>query len=208
VPSTERRGTKSPIRPTAPPPGVVRLGEPLRRKLERYVEELLRWGAKTNLVGPAILRDPWPAIEEALAARELFPSPPSLLLDIGSGGGLPAIPLAIGWGCPVLLLEPRQKRWAFLVRMLRELEIEGEALDRGWQELLADPGGWRPDAVSCRALGGAREWGAALRPVLASPARLFWFSGPNEEETIDGFVHERTAPLFEPGHLLRVFRTA
>ena len=48
------------------------------------------------------------------------------VLDIGSGGGLPGIPLAILGGCrSVTLLEPRERRALFLERVLIQLGIQG-----------------------------------------------------------------------------------
>ncbi len=58
------------------------------------------------------------------------------LLDVGSGAGLPGVPLLIarpGWRG--VLLEPRQKRWAFLKTVIRELELDAEAVDRRYEEL-------------------------------------------------------------------------
>ncbi len=73
------------------------------------------------------------------------------LLDIGSGAGLPGVPLLIarpGWRG--VLLEPRQKRWAFLRLVVRELGLECTVERSRYQDLGASrqlgpdygPRGW------------------------------------------------------------------
>jgi len=63
-------------------------------------------------------------ILDSLNPLSLFPSPPECSLDIGSGGGVPGIPLAIVWpGARVVLLEARGKKAAFLERTVRMLQL-------------------------------------------------------------------------------------
>jgi 16S rRNA (guanine527-N7)-methyltransferase len=50
------------------------------------------------------------------------------LVDVGSGGGLPGIPLALVTGVRTVLIEPIAKKAAFLDRILRELGLDGEAV--------------------------------------------------------------------------------
>ena len=76
----------------------------------------------------------------------------SRLLDVGSGAGLPGVPLLVTeprWHG--VLLEPRQKRWAFLRLVIRELDLDAEALDCRYEELA---GAARFDLITARAVGG------------------------------------------------------
>ena len=50
------------------------------------------------------------------------------LIDVGSGNGLPGIPLALATGARVVLLEPIKKRATFLRAALAALGLDGEAL--------------------------------------------------------------------------------
>lgn len=67
--------------------------------------------------------------------------PPDQLLDAGSGGGLPGIPLAVAFpGTAVTLLDRSKKRIALLKRALRVLRLdnaearEGDVrFERGWE---------------------------------------------------------------------------
>jgi 16S rRNA (guanine527-N7)-methyltransferase len=82
-----------------------------------YLAELERWNASTNLVGRLSEEELSAHALESLLAAALL-SPEDRILDIGSGGGFPGIPLAIA-GLEMTLLEPRERRAAFLRHVLR-----------------------------------------------------------------------------------------
>lgn len=64
--------------------------------ISRYLEELYRWNKKVNLTSVARDKAQAVLIEPSFAMAEFFPPGDKLeIFDIGSGGGLPAIPLAI-----------------------------------------------------------------------------------------------------------------
>ena len=65
-----------------------------RSTLGTYKSELLRWTAKVNLIGPEAKEHLDEHIAEAVAAAEIL-RPRGEVMDFGSGGGLPAIPMAI-----------------------------------------------------------------------------------------------------------------
>jgi 16S rRNA (guanine527-N7)-methyltransferase len=123
---------------------------PALEALVLYAELLERWGATHNLVRFA---SPEELVRrhllEALAGAPLL-ADRGLLVDVGSGAGLPGIPLLVvkpGWRG--LLLEPRTKRWAFLCQAIRELGLSAEAIMVRYQDLDEDDF----DAVTVRALG-------------------------------------------------------
>jgi 16S rRNA (guanine527-N7)-methyltransferase len=94
------------------------------RDLLRYFDLLLAWNQRINLTGArsmeALLSEHLP---DSLALDRLTP-PGHSLLDVGSGGGLPAIPFAVlRRDVPVTLMEPRSRRAAFLRTALRELAL-------------------------------------------------------------------------------------
>jgi 16S rRNA G527 N7-methylase RsmG len=95
------------------------------------------------------------------------------LLDIGSGAGLPGIPLLSVrplW-CGVLL-EPRQKRWAFLRTVVRELGLKAEIDRSRYQDL---GGSTTFDAITVRAVGGVEALtGWARNRLTQSGEVLLW----------------------------------
>src|ERR1700759_4520347 len=63
-------------------------------RLDRYVELLLAWQAKTNLVAPSTLTNLWTRhIADSLQLLALAPSA-AIWADLGSGGGFPGVVLA------------------------------------------------------------------------------------------------------------------
>lgn len=124
-------------------------------RMVRYAELLERWSAKHNLVRFA---EPEELVDrhlvDALAGARLLVGQ-GRLLDVGSGAGLPGVPLLIArprWRG--VLLEPRQKRWAFLKLVIRELGLDAEAVDQRYQCLPDDA---CFDLVTARAVGGRNE---------------------------------------------------
>jgi len=93
--------------------------------LERYEQALLAWNEKTNLT--AITKTNEIAAKhflDSLAATRVVGPGPSSLLDVGSGAGFPGLPLKIYYpDLTITLLEPNQKRTAFLRYMVGILNL-------------------------------------------------------------------------------------
>src|SRR6201746_2284066 len=63
-------------------------------RLDRYVDLLLQWQAKTNLVAPSTLPNLWTRhIADSLQLLTIAPSA-KIWADLGSGGGFPGVVLA------------------------------------------------------------------------------------------------------------------
>ncbi|GEM_PF-941475 len=92
----------------------------------RFWTALEEEAARIDLLSPAALRQgPVRHVGDALAALAFGPLP-STLLDIGSGGGLPGIPLALASpSTSVVLLEARAKRADWLQRAVVRLGLGG-----------------------------------------------------------------------------------
>ena len=99
-----------------------------------HIERLATYGAlvldvnrTTNLTAA---RDPLALAAHILDALTLTADVTGeSLIDIGSGAGFPGIPLAIVTGVRVVLVDSVKKKATFLDRALRELGLDGEALD-------------------------------------------------------------------------------
>jgi len=124
--------------------------------LARYTDEVLRWGKRINLTG---VKDAAGfATDHVLDSLAPLPylgvTAGSRWADVGSGAGVPGIPLAIlapdsHW----ILVEPRQKRWAFLVHVIHHLGLTNVAVQCKRIEN-ADIAPNSLDGVVSRALGG------------------------------------------------------
>ncbi|HEX7707505.1 MAG TPA: RsmG family class I SAM-dependent methyltransferase [Thermoanaerobaculia bacterium] len=157
-------------------------------RVDFYKTELLRWTAKVNLIGPEARENLDEHIAEALAAAAILKAEGDVL-DFGSGGGLPAIPMAIvSPEARFHLVEADQKKWAFLKHIVRECRLNslvyGDRLSRLLPRLPQD---LRFSLVISRAVGAPEEWVPSLKSHLADGARIALFQGSQEPLDIPGF---------------------
>ena len=113
-------------------------------KLETYYRLLLTWNRKINLAGMD-LEDATPdavdrlLIEPVLASKRA-PSGARRIIDIGSGGGSPAIPFALAVpGSTLLMVESKVRKSAFLKEALRAVEMGGDVTTARYESLLSRP---------------------------------------------------------------------
>ena len=92
-------------------------------RLDMFVEALLLWQSKLNLVASSTLRELWTRhIADSLQLVPLAPKA-RVWVDFGSGGGFPGIPIACALagqsGAKVHLIESNGKKAAFLREAVR-----------------------------------------------------------------------------------------
>lgn len=176
----------SPSRPAAAGPAIA-----------LYKAELLRWNAKVNLIGPEAKENLDEHIAEAVTAAEIL-RPEGEVLDFGSGGGLPAIPMAIMSRDTARfhMVEADQKKWAFLKHAVRECGLNslvyGDRLSRLLPRLPSD---LCFSLVTSRAVGNPEEWVPLLKGHLNDGARVALFQGNREAPAIGGFERSEAIRL-------------
>lgn len=99
----------------------TRLVEPLAH----YGAMLLETNRRFNVSGAGTPEELLPHLLDSLSIVSYVQGP---LVDIGSGGGLPAIPLALAAGIPVTLVESTTKKAAFLEAALGVLGLDGRVI--------------------------------------------------------------------------------
>jgi 16S rRNA (guanine527-N7)-methyltransferase len=111
--------------------------------------------------------------------------------DLGSGAGLPGVPLAIALpSCEFTLCEPRRRRLGFLELVVERLELSNAAVTPSRAEELPPESA---DACTARAFASLGEsWKAACR-ILRGGGRLLYFAGKGWRAPEGG-----TAALPEP----------
>lgn len=117
----------------------IALPDAAQRKLLAYVALLQKWNKTFALTA---LRDPAKAVShhllDSLAVLPYVTQ--DTLLDVGSGGGQPGIPLAIARpDLAVTLLDSNSKKTAFLQQAVIELELKNVAVHCGRVEQYRPP---------------------------------------------------------------------
>jgi len=132
------------------------LADSMAGRIATYFVELLRWNEKINLTGARSIQELVDEhLDDCFALSRLVPAQSSVV-DVGSGGGLPAVPFAIlRPDCKVCMVEPRAKRVAFLRSLTRTIKDTSLEVCHGrWDEL-----GSRSFAVAVsRATFAPKEW--------------------------------------------------
>jgi 16S rRNA (guanine527-N7)-methyltransferase len=112
----------------------------LESRLREYARLVRSWAPRLDLVAPGDLdRFEERHIEDSLRVLPLVNElPAGPICDVGSGAGLPGIPLALASGRHVRLIEPRARRAAFLEECVRALEIDGRVVVATAEEAAED----------------------------------------------------------------------
>jgi 16S rRNA (guanine527-N7)-methyltransferase len=118
-------------------------------RLEAYVQLLTAWNRRINLVGPRTLRDVWRRhILDSGQLLAQIPPKARILVDLGSGAGLPGLILAILGVPEVHLIESDGRKCAFLREAARITETPVTL----HQKRIADVPGFAADVITARAL--------------------------------------------------------
>ena len=153
-------------------------------RLDRYVDLLREWQAKTNLVAPSTLPNLWTRhISDSLQLLELAPTARTWV-DLGSGGGFPGVVLACALaetpGAHIQLVERNAKKAAFLREAMRvtsgagtvHLADIGDIVDR-----ITGP----VDCVTARALAPLHQLIGFAEPLVRKGARALFLKGQDVE---------------------------
>jgi 16S rRNA (guanine527-N7)-methyltransferase len=164
--------------------------------LERYFALLTRWNAKINLTSFKL--EPNGAdeaidrllIEPVVAARHVAPVAQTAI-DIGSGGGSPALPLALS--CPRLslrMVESKTRKAVFLREAIRELGLARVTVETSrFEELLTRPELHEGlDLVTIRAVRVEPRTLISLQAFLKPGGQLFLFRGPGGADVAESLT--------------------
>ena len=158
------------------------VAEPLAEALASYYELLTRWNRKINLTSIENLDE---AIDrlllEPLVASKHVPASAESLMDVGSGGGSPAIPLKLALPrLRLTMVESKARKSAFLREAVRHLGLETTTVETArYEELLARPDMHEAsDIVSLRAVRIEARVLFSLQAFLAPGGIVMLFRGP------------------------------
>ena len=158
----------------------------LQSDLERFATLLRKWNAVQNLVSRETIGELWPRhIDDSLQLMKFVRDTDLRVIDLGSGGGFPALPMAIasrGTKRAFTLVEPIAKKASFLRAAARDLDLDvtveanrAEAIDS--RETF--------DLVTARALAPLPELLALASRFAGSSTRLLFQKGRNYRQELD-----------------------
>jgi 16S rRNA (guanine527-N7)-methyltransferase len=160
------------------------------KQTKRYTEELVHWNKKVNMIsrkdeenilGYHILH--------SLAPLKYFDVPDkSRCLDVGTGGGLPGIPLAIA--CPMshfLLVDSVQKKIKITEMLAKHTGLRHLQVMRTRAEELARKNEYKHkfDFIFARAVAKVAVVAAWVKPMIKPDGRLIFLKGGDLDEEID-----------------------
>jgi 16S rRNA (guanine527-N7)-methyltransferase len=148
-----------------------------RSRLENYVNLLLQWQSRINLIGPSTRDDIWTRhIADALQLLALLPDHLQRLADLGSGAGIPGLVLAIVRPLEVHLFESNHKKAAFLREAARQTGARAQIHTLRIEAARPLAQTMRVEAVTARA--------------LAPLPKLLDFAAPFLENGAIGYFHK------------------
>ena len=187
----------------------VSIADDLAAQLEIYYQLLSTWNRKINLTGLTLDGLPPETIDrlliEPLVAAKHVPPSATRMLDVGSGGGSPAIPLALAVPpLQLLMVESKIRKSVFLREAIRALGLVGaEVATARFEELLARPDlHEQHDVVTVRAVRIEARVLKTLQAFAKPGGLIFLFRGtagsadPSETVT-PPLAWKATFPLME-----------
>lgn len=147
------------------------------RGLQDYVALLLTWQARINLIGPSTVETVWTRhILDAVQLLPLLPPNAKLVADLGSGGGIPGLVVAIAGGYEVHLYESNGKKIAFLREAIRQSGAKA-VVHQVRLGRLAEADLPAVDAVIARALAPLETLLGYAEPFMAAGIPAFFHKG-------------------------------
>lgn len=167
--------------------GIALTGE-MAEKIEKYHEMLVKTNKEMNLT--RVADDPIEAADrnylDSLAAVKHLENVETLI-DVGTGAGLPGIPIAIA--CPhirVTLIDALRKRVDFLNSVIDALGLNAVAIHARAEEAAKKPE-FRDsfDVATARAVAEMNVLSEWLLPFVKSGGRMLALKGPNAAEELE-----------------------
>jgi 16S rRNA (guanine527-N7)-methyltransferase len=181
-PVTDRAAGPGPP-PPAPPSAAIVFGNRLAAA-NAYAGLLAGDGVVRGLLGPREVPRLWERhlLNSAVVAELLELG--ATITDVGSGAGLPGIPLALARpDLQIELLEPLQRRVLFLQEVVSALDLDHVRVERGRAEDVASAEG--VDVVTARAVAPLSRLAAWCLPLLRPGGSLIALKGSQASAELD-----------------------
>lgn len=150
------------------------------KDLESYAALLKKWQAVQNLVSRETLAAVWERhFADSMQVLPLLKDTDREFMDLGSGGGFPALPLAIaskGLDRHFVLVEPTARKVSFLRTVARELDLNVTVIGRRSDQIDSRETPV-PDVITSRALAALPLLCHWMEPFFAEKTRAILHKG-------------------------------
>jgi len=142
--------------------------------LREFVSLLLHWQKSFNLIGSSTEKEIWQRHILDSAQLKQFLHNPGCLIDLGSGGGLPGVVLAIMGHSNVKLIESNKKKCLFLREVSRSLGLNIETINVRIEDYKQTN---QANYITSRALAPLDQLLRYSEPLLAPGGKCFFLKG-------------------------------
>ena len=162
----------------------ISVDEPLLKKIGRYHDLILEWSQRMNLVSKGdraqIIENHF--IDSLLPLREIPDA--GRLLDVGSGAGFPAIPIALFRpDISIDMVESIHKKTLFLQLVKRQLGMDKVNIIENRLELLRPKADY--DIITIRALPKWEKLLKRIKPFLKPHGKIIYFDKRNSYKILN-----------------------
>lgn len=172
-------------------------------KLTHFVTLIEKWTKRINLIAPTTVPDIWN--RHIVDSAQVFKHAPKSWqnwVDLGSGGGLPGIVVAIldAESRPITLIESDTRKCLFLNTVRRELSLNINVLNQRIEKTTIE----RADVLTARALAPLSDLLVHAERVLSSDGIALFSKGETFQSELDqaakswNFEHRAFASLTKP----------
>lgn len=158
-------------------------------KLERYAALITQWNKAINLVAPSTLPHLWE--RHLLDSAQLWPIirefDDTTLVDLGSGGGLPALVLAMAGAKHVTMVESDTRKCVFLREVSRETNLTNVTVIN---ERIEKTQGIESPIITARALASLAQLVEWSLPLLKPNGKMVFLKGADVEQEISALPLE------------------
>ena len=173
---------------TGPPASAERIFAARLSQAKRYAELLAGVGIERGLIGPHEVPRLWERhLLNSAAISDLLHSG-ERVVDLGSGAGLPGIPLALARpDLDVVLVEPLLRRSTFLTEVVSTLQLPVEVIRGRAEEAAVRSRVGEVDAVVSRAVTSLDKLTKWSVPLLRPGGRMLAIKGERAEREVDEY---------------------
>ncbi|OBG65640.1 16S rRNA (guanine(527)-N(7))-methyltransferase RsmG [Mycobacterium sp. E735] len=177
-----------PPQPGAAPEAAEAIFGPRLDLAQRYAQLLAGPGVERGLLGPREVDRVWDRhLLNSAAAAELLEEG-ERVVDIGSGAGLPGIPLALARpDVEMVLLEPQLRRSEFLAEVVDQLGLAVEVVRGRAEELWVRHQFGERDAAVSRAVASLDKLAKWSMPLLRPGGRMLAIKGERGREEVEQY---------------------